>query len=171
MRVATLLLVLAMVACGGTVHAQWAIIPQPQKVEAGRGSFVLGPDTRIVAPADARGREIGAFLREAIQAQAGLALTTDASANGSHIALRIDPAVHGDEAYRLTVAPGRIDIAAADERGLFWGVQTLFAAQPPKGALGPGGDVAGLVLHQLALPRTDLQGLVAEETEKRLCRQ
>ena len=50
MRVATLLLGLAMVACGGSVHAQWAIIPQPQKVEAGRGSFVLGPDTRIVAP-------------------------------------------------------------------------------------------------------------------------
>ncbi|WP_424682066.1 family 20 glycosylhydrolase [Frateuria sp. YIM B11624] len=130
MRVATLLLVLAMVACGGTVHAQWAIIPQPQKIEAGKGSFVLGADTRIVAPADARGREIGAFLREAIQAQAGLALPTDASANGSRIALRIDPAVHGDEAYRLTVAPGRIDIAAADERGLFWGVQTLLQLLP-----------------------------------------
>jgi hexosaminidase len=125
MRVTTLLLALVLPMAAGSVQAQWAIIPQPQKIEAGKGTFVLGADTRIVVPGDARGREIGAFLREAIRGQTGLALPADAAGEGSRIALRVDPSIHGEEAYRLTVAPHRIDIAAADERGLFWGVQTL----------------------------------------------
>ena len=132
MRVTTLLLALMMAAFAGTAQAQWAIVPQPQTIEAGKGNFVLGPRTRIVAPADARGREIGTFLREAIRAQAGLSLRQGATAKGPRIELRIDPAVQGEEAYRLSVTPKRIDITAADDRGLFWGVQTLRQLLPAR---------------------------------------
>ncbi|HJU07466.1 MAG TPA: family 20 glycosylhydrolase, partial [Rhodanobacteraceae bacterium] len=41
------------------------------------------------------------------------------------IALRLDDSIKGDEAYRLNVTPSHIEITASDERGLFWGVQTL----------------------------------------------
>ena len=55
-----------------------------------------------------------------------------------------------------------MDIAGADFLGAVFDRQTLFAAQPPKGALGPGGDIADLVMRKLVLQRADLQGLRAE---------
>jgi len=36
-----------------------------------------------------------------------------------------DAAVDGEEAYRLTVAPGRVDVASATDAGAYYGVQTL----------------------------------------------
>ncbi|NUR23925.1 family 20 glycosylhydrolase [Frateuria sp.] len=134
-RLTTLLLGLAMAGCAVAAPAPSTIIPQPQTIQAGQGTFVFGRDTRIVAPADPRGREIGSFLRDAIRAQTGLVLhLKNAPAKGSRIELRIDPSVHGDEAYRLTVAPGRITIAASGDRGLFWGAQTLLQLLPPRHA-------------------------------------
>jgi hexosaminidase len=112
-------------------HAQTALVPQPEHIEAGQGSFALDRNTCIVAPADRRGQEIAAFLRDGIREQSGIALRAVASAKQPCIELRIDPSVQGEEAYRLTVTPRRIEIAAADDRGLFWGVQTLRQLLPP----------------------------------------
>jgi uncharacterized protein YjbI with pentapeptide repeats len=66
---------------------------------------------------------------------------------------------HGADLRHATFG---MDLAGADFIGALFDRQTLFAAQPPKGALGPEGDVAGLVLHRLVLPHTDLQALRAE---------
>jgi hexosaminidase len=107
-------------------RAQINIIPQPQHVEPGSGVFVLHSLERISAHGDARGQEIAAFLRDAIHAQTGIELrTTSSDARRARIALRIDDSIEGDEAYRLTVTTSHIEIAASDDRGLFWGVQTL----------------------------------------------
>src|SRR4029079_4662504 len=59
---------------------------------------------------------------------------------------------HGADLRHATFG---LDLEGADFIGALFDRQTLFAAQPPKGALGPGGDVSGLVLHQIVLPRTD----------------
>src|SRR6185312_11194093 len=61
----------------------------------------------------------------------GITLRTGAATDQPRIELRIDPSVHGEEAYRLIVTPQRVEIAAADDRGLFWGVQTLRQLLPP----------------------------------------
>jgi hexosaminidase len=109
---------------GIPVHAEVSVIPKPQTVIAGEGAFALDKTTSIAAPDDKRSQEIAAFLRDAIRQQTGI----DAGAQESRrsgIVLRIDPQLHGDEAYRLVVAPRRIDIEAASDKGLFWGVQTL----------------------------------------------
>jgi eukaryotic-like serine/threonine-protein kinase len=66
---------------------------------------------------------------------------------------------HGADLRHATLG---MDLAGADFLGALFDRQTLFAAQPPKGALGPGGDIAGLALRQLVLPRADLQGLHAD---------
>ena len=100
-----------------------SIIPAPQHLQPGQGSYRLDAHTRLEAPNDARGREIAAFLREAIRAQTGIAVHEGAAAHG--IVLKLDPAVQGDEAYRLAVAPQQVTISAATDKGLFWGVQTL----------------------------------------------
>jgi hexosaminidase len=103
--------------------ADISIIPEPQHLQAEQGSYRLDAHTRVSAPQDARGREIAAFLREAIHAQTGVVVQEGVAAHG--IELKLDPAVQGDEAYRLAVAPSGITISASTEKGLFWGVQTL----------------------------------------------
>ncbi|MBD8880439.1 family 20 glycosylhydrolase [Rhodanobacter sp. 7MK24] len=100
-----------------------SIIPEPQHMQVGQGSYQLDAHARVSAPDDARGREIAAFLRDAIRAQTGIAVQEGDAAHG--IALKLDPAVKGEEAYRLAVTPSGITISASAEKGLFWGVQTL----------------------------------------------
>ena len=100
-----------------------SIIPQPQHLQREPGSYRLDARTRVEAPNDARGREIAAFLRDAIRAQTGVAVREGV---GTHaIELKLDPAVQGEEAYRLAVTPEQVTISASSDRGLFWGVQTL----------------------------------------------
>jgi hexosaminidase len=105
-----------------------SIIPEPQHIEAGQGSYQLDANTGIDAPDDARAREIVAFLRDAVFDQTGIRLSESAHAHG--IVLAIDPSVKGDEAYRLIVKPRGIIIQAATDKGLFWGVQTLRQLMP-----------------------------------------
>ena len=108
-----------------SVHAaaQVAIIPKPQRMELGWGSYRVDAHTGIVAPGNDRAREMASFLRDAIREQTGVSLSQDSHADG--IVLTIDPSVQGDEAYRLTVAKNGVTIRAATDKGLFWGVQTL----------------------------------------------
>jgi len=72
-------------------HAGLALVPYPQHVEEGKGSFVLDPKVGIEAPADARSKEIAAFLHDAVEAQAGIDLHM--AGKGRRIALRLDPAL------------------------------------------------------------------------------
>lgn len=99
------------------------LIPQPQRQEHGEGSFRLDSTVRIVAPDEARSREIADFLREAIRSDSGIALAK--GRNGRVIELRLDPEIIGEEAYRLVVAKDRVTLAASHHRGLFWAAQTL----------------------------------------------
>ncbi|MGC1547144.1 MAG: family 20 glycosylhydrolase [Rhodanobacter sp.] len=118
-----------------SVHAaaQVAIIPKPQRMELGWGSYQVDAHTGIVAPGNDRAREIASFLRDAVHEQTGISLSQDRHAGG--IVLAIDPTVQGDETYRLTVAENGVTIRAATDKGLFWGVQTLRQLLPlQKGA-------------------------------------
>ncbi|TAN06517.1 MAG: hypothetical protein EPN36_03835 [Rhodanobacteraceae bacterium] len=119
-------------------RAQLNIIPEPQHVVVDRGSFELRAGERIAAPADARARWIAGFLRDAIAAQTGIALKVATTSADAPIALRIDPSIKGDEAYRLDVTPSQVTISAADDRGLFWGVQTLRQLLPVQRVANPG---------------------------------
>src|SRR6185312_15734803 len=126
-------LALMLLAFSLFAHDAWAqvtIIPQPDRIETGQGSFALNRDVRIVAPTDRRAQEIAAFLRDGIGKQSEMALRMGKAANQPRIELRIDPSVQGDEAYQLSVTPQGIVIAASDDRGLFWGVQTLLQLLP-----------------------------------------
>lgn len=103
--------------------ADMAIIPKPQQMEAGEGSYQLDAQTGIDVPDETREREIASFLRDAIREQTGIALSQSPHAHG--IVLAIDPSLEGEEAYRLSVTPRGVIIQAATDKGLFWGVQTL----------------------------------------------
>jgi hexosaminidase len=124
------LLLLAFSLFAHHARAQVTIIPQPGRIETGQGSFALNRGVRIVAPADRRAQEIAAFLRDGIGRESGIALRMGMAADQPRIELRIDPSVQGEEAYRLSVTPQGIEIAASGDRGLFWGVQTLLQMLP-----------------------------------------
>ena len=123
--IAGILLCIAMALYASAARAEFNILPKPQHLTQGQGAFELQDDEAIAAPADARAQWIAGFLRDAIQTQTGVKLRVVAAPERGRITLRIDPSVHGDEAYRLDVKRKRVTIEAADNRGLFWGVQTL----------------------------------------------
>ncbi len=110
------------------------IIPKPQQMSVSDGHFVLDARTRIRAPHDKRGIEIANFLRAQILQQNGIRLRDSATGDDHRIVLQIDPAITGDEAYRLQITTQGIRITAAQDRGLFWGVQSLRQLLPLKSA-------------------------------------
>jgi hexosaminidase len=115
------------------------IIPVPQKVEAREGVFKLRPETRILT--DAASQETGRYLAGRLGQSTGFKLEVAAgdekqAAPGS-ISLTAGEANAGlgAEGYELTVAPESVAIRAADQDGLFYGVQSLLQLLPPQ-ALG-----------------------------------
>ncbi len=122
-------LLFLVLGCAATVAmaapAQFDIIPKPQHLEAGQGAFKLVSGDGIAAPADARAQWIAGFLRDKIHQQTGVDLKVVDAPARARIRLRIDSSIQGKGAYRLQVTGSGVTLAAADDRGLFWGVQTL----------------------------------------------
>ncbi|HEX7326418.1 MAG TPA: family 20 glycosylhydrolase [Rhodanobacteraceae bacterium] len=110
---------------GARAQARFDIVPEPQHITAGHGSFELQDGTRIEAPSDARAQWIAKFLSRKLAAQTGVAVDVVKAPEYGAIVLRIDPSIHGRGAYHLAVTANRIRITAADNHGLLWGVQTL----------------------------------------------
>lgn len=101
------------------------LIPRPTTVTTMPGTLVLHGGEGIDAPADARAQWIATFLRKHVEAQTGVALKVGSKLAHPAIELRIDPTITGQGAYHLEVSASGATISAADNRGLFWGVQTL----------------------------------------------
>ena len=114
---------LAAVIASAQAAADITVIPRPQHLEAGEGSYRLDAHTGIDAPEGVRAQEMVFFLREAIHEQTGIELSRSPHAHG--IVLAIDPTVKAEEGYRLLVTPRGVVIQASSDQGLFWGVQTL----------------------------------------------
>lgn len=131
------LLGILLLACAVAAHAQIDIVPEPQHLVVGQGVFALSRGIRIAAPADARAQWIAAFLRDKILAQTGIATEVVTAPASARIVLRIDRSIHGDEAYRLSITPQQITVVASDDRGLFWGVQSLRQLLPPQHEVRP----------------------------------
>ncbi|WP_329740685.1 family 20 glycosylhydrolase [Dyella sp. A6] len=105
------------------------ILPRPQHLTMEAGHFRLAAGTSLQVHGDARTHEVASFLRKAVRAQVGIDLV-----RGRHpgrIVLRLDASIRGDEAYRLTIDPAGVVIAASTDKGLFWGVQTFRQLLPP----------------------------------------
>ncbi|UHQ22543.1 family 20 glycosylhydrolase [Lysobacter sp. 5GHs7-4] len=101
------------------------LIPRPRRWQPGEGSFVLDSGVAVLAPRDARSREIADFLRQALADDHGLWLSAAGTRGERAIELRLDAAVTGAEAYRIEITPQRALLSAAQPRGLFWAVQSL----------------------------------------------
>lgn len=98
-----------------------SLLPTPQSVQAGPGSFRLSHAG--ISASHGLARE-AAYLRAALE-DAGV----DAHDGGDHAAIRlsIDAAsTSGPESYTLRIDPAKgVDIRGADAAGVFYGIQTL----------------------------------------------
>jgi len=103
-----------------------SIIPLPQSIGYSTNSFILNPDTKIVAGRNEI-RE-SRFLADLIKAEFGHELeTTSEEPIDNFIKLEVSKLMDSTnkEAYELTIEPGSIKVSSFSNTGLFWGIQTL----------------------------------------------
>lgn len=146
-----------MSACdAGPEHS---IVPMPQSVVPGDGSFTLDASSAIalVDATDTEALGVANLWAAPFRASAGLPLPT--SSTGT-IRLGVD-GVGIPESYRLDVTPDGITVTAADHAGLFYGLQTLGQLLPPGTESGePGGEsVSVRAVHIEDAPRFSYRGM------------
>jgi hexosaminidase len=108
------------------------LLPRPDTVTAGTGSFELTPVTTIAAPVALTNEAV--WLGAALRPATGLPLTTGVTADGGPggaITLSLEPAL-GAESYRLVATETGVAIAGGDAAGVFYGCQSLLQLLPPE---------------------------------------
>lgn len=106
-----------------------SIIPKPQSIEYGRGSFVLTDKMSIgYSPGLS---ELAAYLQDILRASTGYNLSVKSLPRSSTIHLVLDKdKVKATEGYRLEVHSQKIYIYGASPAGVFYGVQSLLQLFP-----------------------------------------
>ncbi len=114
--------------------SQITIVPAPSRVVPGEGTFVLTPETALVAVSSAA--EVAALFAQQIAPATGFALPVMDALPGNRPAIIfvLDEAAAelGAEGYHLTVTPSRVTVRAAQPAGLFYAAQSLRQLLPPE---------------------------------------
>ncbi len=100
-----------------------SIIPQPQQLEMGEGSFPLYK-AKLIMPADAKAKRVAIFFADAVQQQNGIVLTTTKAASYT-IRFAYKKSITDLEGYEIRISRQEILVQAKNDTGLFWAVQTL----------------------------------------------
>lgn len=111
-----------------------SILPKPVSQVAGKGLFVLGPDTRIQCDEAATG--VGELLARRLRAATGFDIPVQSGGGKvrSAIRLHLTPALADGppEGYTLGSGAAGVAIDAGSPAGLFYGTQTLLQLLPPE---------------------------------------
>lgn len=102
---------------------QVSIIPQPQQLEIKEGSFPLH-QAKLIIPADAKAKKVIQFFNEAVKQQTGIGLLS-AKTSSYTISFGYKKSIAHAEGYEISIQPENILVQAANDKGLFWAVQTL----------------------------------------------
>lgn len=108
--------------CSYSQQTQFSLIPYPQKVIAGRGSFSFTPQTTVA------GNEI--FSKEKVVLanlftnSFGKSLPVKKDYPG-FVELNLDRRITNPEGYKLTITTQKITLSAADRAGMLIAIQTL----------------------------------------------
>ncbi|WP_140937758.1 glycoside hydrolase family 20 protein [Sphingobacterium lumbrici] len=108
----------------GNSYAQQNLIPQPQQIDIKSGNLYLDRNFSIVgkgSPEEAK------FLQKNIKEITGLELPISSKDAKKSIILNLDAqhTAFSNEGYELIVAANQITITANQNRGIFYGIQTL----------------------------------------------
>jgi hexosaminidase len=154
-----------LLAGGGAAAADpLALVPLPARVSPATGpGFVLTGGARIAVRPGDRGAETAArLLAVRVRSDRGLVLAPQADGGTGEAAIRFvrDPAIGGREAYRLTVDPHGIVVAASGDAGLVWGAMTLAQLASPDGATGRPVTIPAMTIADA--PRFGWRGLMVD---------
>lgn len=112
------------------------VVPKPFEIEVGNGSFVIKPDTKIIATSD--NKDASEYFIDQFNKVSGFNLsinTVEGTENSEGKILfttnNADSKL-GNEGYQLEVKKNFILIRAPQSAGLFYGVQTLLQLLPPE---------------------------------------
>ncbi len=157
MRVWRVVLAAAFLAAAPVgAQAPLPLVPIPASVQHLAQGFTVANGTAISA--HGRGAGVAArLLSERVRTDRGLALPLSP---GGAIRIDQDPAIKGDEAYRLTVDRQGIRIAAGTGAGLIHGAMTLAQLLSPDSAFGRPVAVPGLRIEDA--PRFRWRGYMAD---------
>ncbi len=100
------------------------IIPRPQEIKQGNGSFAITPQIQIVS--NASSNETAIYLQNHIEAVLGydIQISEQAKPKTKSIIFKLEEDIE-KEAYELIVSGKEIQIIASNNAGWFYGVQSL----------------------------------------------
>ena len=119
-----------------------ALIPLPASIVRTDGNFTVSADTTIAAT-DPGATTAARLLVDRVKIDRGIALSVAAT---GPIRIDRDASIRGEEAYRLTVDPAGIRIAASGDAGLVHGAMTLVQLLSPDRAYGRPVAVPAMVI-------------------------
>ena len=141
---------------GVTAQTALPLIPMPQSIVRTAGSFSVA-DGATLGAGDAGARVAADLLAAHVRTERGLMLVPGATGT---IRFVRDAAITGEEAYRLTVTPQGITIAASGDRGLVHGAMTLAQLLSPDARFGKPVAVPALTITDA--PRFAWRGLMID---------
>jgi hexosaminidase len=137
---------------------QIALIPYPQELKLGAGTFTLSNGTTIIT-------EDKSFSNEALQLKALIAQylgksTGNAKNNKSVIRLSLDNQITAPEAYKINISVNEVVLKAKDPAGMFRAIQTIRQLLPAnEGKFGLAKTVALPVLQIADQPTYEWRGM------------
>jgi len=118
----------SLLAAGNNIDV---VIPKPQKVIKGHGTFHLNRGTRYLSDTSLAGNAIH-YLQEHLKRNAGYSLQQGRSPAPNSIRFRYDPKkIRRSEAYTLKIGKEQIRIEARDTAGFFYAVISLMQLMDP----------------------------------------
>ena len=132
------------------------LIPLPASVAPATGSFTVSATTAIAAT-DPGAIVAAHLLVDRVKVDRGIALPI---AGTGPIRIERDPSIPGDEAYRLTIGPAGIRIAASGDAGLVHGAMTLAQLLSPDRAYGRPVTVPAMIVDDA--PRFRWRGVMVD---------
>ena len=119
-------------SCSDRQIIQPSIIPQPVKMESGKGNFTLRPSAEIQYTGGEWARNEAEILAEMLRPATGYVLETKEGNDGA-INLVIDTAIDmNPEGYLLTVEKRKVKLTGCTPAGLSRGMQTIRQLLPAK---------------------------------------
>ena len=129
MRTLKLLVTLILINTTGAYSQQEVrIIPQPSQIEKGNGCFSLNGDVNIIA--DDSVKNEASYLASVLEK--GFGQKPNINSKGLGIVLKLDSGLKkalGEEGYKLSIEEEGVIIEAANNSGIFYGIQSFLLLQ------------------------------------------
>lgn len=116
--------------------AELPLLPMPANITAGTGAFSFASAT--IDSSDSGERGAGERLRSLLARSGGPRLRF---ARGGRIQFRHNPAIVGQESYRIIITGSGAEVTASSDTGLYYGAETLWQLMT---ATGPGKRVGSV---------------------------